>query len=118
MIKFQSLPRQQRRELRDEVLRLYAETELTQSEIAKKNGMSIRTVQYIIRNFAGKNSSFTRNAMKESELQNYEALRAENARLRKDLHFQTMRADVFGELVRIAEEEMHIPLRKKGGAKQ
>ena len=118
MIKFQSLPRQQRRELRDEVLRLYAESELTQSEIAKKNGMSIRTVQYIIRNFAGKNSGFTRKAMTESELQDYEAMRAEIARLRKELYYQTMRADVFGELVRIAEEEMHIPLRKKGGAKQ
>lgn len=52
MIKFQSLPRQKRQAIRDEVLRLYAETDLSYVEIAEENGVQIRTVEYIIRNFA------------------------------------------------------------------
>ena len=44
MIKFQSLPRQKRQEIRDEVLRLYAETDLSYGEIAEKNGVQVRTV--------------------------------------------------------------------------
>ena len=52
MIKFQSLPRQKRRAIRDEVLRMYAETDMSYGEIAEVNGVQSRTVEYIIRNFA------------------------------------------------------------------
>ena len=52
MIKFQSLPRQKRQAIREEVLRLYAETDMSYGEIAEVNGVQIRTVEYIIRNFA------------------------------------------------------------------
>ena len=52
MIKFQSLPRQKRQAIRDEVLRLYAETDLSYCEIAEENGVQVRTVEYIVRNFA------------------------------------------------------------------
>mgnify|MGYP000837113304 CR=1 FL=1 len=52
MIKFQSLPRQKRQAIRDEVLRLYAETDLSYGEIAEENGVQVRTVEYIVRNFA------------------------------------------------------------------
>ena len=52
MIKFQSLPRQKRQAIREEVLRLYAETDLSYGEIAEENGVQVRTVEYIVRNFA------------------------------------------------------------------
>lgn len=51
MIRFQSLPRQKRQAIRDEVLRQYAETDLSYGEIAEKNGIQVRTVEYIVRNF-------------------------------------------------------------------
>ena len=52
MIKFQSLPRQKRQAIREEVLRMYAETDMSYVEIAEVNGVQLRTVEYIIRNFA------------------------------------------------------------------
>ncbi len=52
MIRFQSLPRQKRQSIRDEVLRLYAETDLSYGEIAEVNEFQVRTVEYIVRNFA------------------------------------------------------------------
>lgn len=52
MIKFQSLPRHKRQAIRDEVLRMYAETDMSYGEIAEVNGVQLRTVEYIIRNFA------------------------------------------------------------------
>ena len=57
MIKFQSLPRQKRQEIRDEVLRLYSEKDLSYGEIAEENGVQVRTVEYIVRNFAGDSMS-------------------------------------------------------------
>lgn len=51
MIKFQSLPRQKRQAIRDEVLRLYSETDLSYGEIAEENDVQVRTVEYIIRKF-------------------------------------------------------------------
>ena len=38
MIKFQRLPRQKRQAIRDEILCLYAETDLSYGEIAEENG--------------------------------------------------------------------------------
>lgn len=37
MIKFQSLPRQKRQAIREEVLRLYAESDLSYGDIAEEN---------------------------------------------------------------------------------
>ena len=47
MIKFQSLPRQKRQAIRDEVLRLYAETDFSYGEIAEENGVSDMTLDEI-----------------------------------------------------------------------
>lgn len=52
MIKFQSLPRHKRQLIRDEVLRLYAETDLSYREITEENCIQVRTVEYIVRTFA------------------------------------------------------------------
>ena len=52
MIKFQSLPRHKRQLIRDEVLRLYAETDLSYREIAEENCIQVRTVEYIVRTFS------------------------------------------------------------------
>ena len=52
MIKSQSLPRQKKQAIREEVLRQYAETDMSYGEIAEINGVQVRTVEYIVRNFA------------------------------------------------------------------
>ena len=106
MIKFQSLPRQKRQEIRDEVLRMYAETGLNYGEIAEKIGVRIRTVEYIVCNFACEFPTVPtmRKKSKEACEEDYDKLRAEVTRLRKELRQEKMRAEALGTMIDVAEE--------------
>ncbi len=120
MIKFQSLPRQKRQAIRDEVLRQYAETDLSYGEIAEENGIQIRTVEYIVRNFASELPNIPTMRKKKNEVgeEDYNKLRAEVTRLRKELRQEKMRAEALDTMIDVAEEMFNIPVRKKAGAKQ
>lgn len=84
MIRFQSLPRQKRQAIRREVLRMYAETDMSYGEIAEVNGIQWRTVAYIIRNFASELPQLLVMRKKKTDIssEDYDALRAEVTRLR------------------------------------
>lgn len=120
MIKFQSLPRQKRQAIRDEVLRLYAETDLSYGEIAEENDVQVRTVEYIVRNFASELPSVPtmRKKKNEASTEDFDKLRAEVTRLRKELRQEKMRAEALDAMIDVAEEMFNIPVRKKAGAKQ
>ena len=120
MIKFQSLPRQKRNAIRDEILRMYAETDMSYGEIAEINGVQIRTVEYIIRNFASEhpNIPVMRKNKKDASEEDFNALRAEIARLKKELRYEKMRAEALDTMIDVAEEMFNIPVRKKAGTKQ
>ena len=113
MIKFQSLPRQKRQAIRDEVLRLYAETDLSYGEIAEENGVQVRTVEYIVRNFASELPEIPtmRKKKKEASEEDYDRLRAEVTRLRKELRQEKMRSEALDTMIDVAEETF--PLEKK-----
>ena len=120
MIKYQSLPRQKRQAIRDEVLRLYAETDLSYGEIAEENEVQIRTVEYIVRNFASELPTVPtmRKNKKDASEEDYDRLRAEVTRLRKELRQEKMRAEALDTMIDVAEEMFNIPVRKKAGTKQ
>lgn len=120
MIRFQSLPRQKRQAIRDEVLRQYAETDLSYGEIAEENGIQVRTVEYIVRNFASElpNVPTMRKKKNEASTEDYDKLRAEITRLRKEVRQEKMRADALDTMIDVAEEMFNIPVRKKAGTKQ
>lgn len=120
MIKFQSLPRQKRQQIRDEVLRQYAETDLSYGEIAEENGIQVRTVEYIVRNFASEQPTVPtmRKNKKEAGQEEYDKLRAEVTRLRSELRRVQMRAEALDTMIDVAEETFNIPVRKKAGTKQ
>lgn len=120
MIRFQSLPRQKRQAIREEVLRQYAETDLSYGEIAEGNGIQVRTVEYIVRNFASElpNVPTMRKKKNEASTEDYDKLRAEIARLRKEVRQEKMRADALDTMIDVAEEMFNIPVRKKAGTKQ
>lgn len=120
MIRFQSLPRQKRQAIRDEVLRLYAETDLSYGEIAEENGVQVRTVEYIVRNFASELPTVPtmRKNKNEASTEDYDKLRAEITRLRKEVRQEKMRADALDTMIDVAEEMFNIPVRKKAGTKQ
>lgn len=115
MIKFQSLPRQKRQAIRDEVLRLYAETDLSYGEIAEENGVQVRTVEYIVRNFASELPEIPtmRKKKKDASEEDYDRLRAEVTRLRKELRHEKMRSEALDTMIDVAEEMFNIPVRKK-----
>ena len=120
MIKFQSLPRQKRQAIRDEVLRLYAETDLSYGEIAEENGVQVRTVEYIVRNFASELPEIPtmRKKKKDASEEDYDKLRAEVTRLRKELRQEKMRSEALDTMIDVAEEMFNIPVRKNAGTKQ
>ena len=120
MIKFQSLPRQKRQAIREEVLRQYAETDLSYGEIAEENGVQVRTVEYIVRNFASELPNVPTMRKKKNEVgtEDYDKLRAEVTRLRKELRQEKMRAEALDTMIDVAEEIFNIPVRKKAGTKQ
>ncbi len=120
MIKFQSLPRQQRQSIREEVLRLYSETDLSYGEIGEEIGVQIRTVEYIVRNFASELPTvpIMRKKKNEASSEDYDKLRAEVTRLRKELRQEKMRAEALDTMIDVAEEMFNIPVRKKAGTKQ
>lgn len=115
MIRFQSLPRQKRQSIREEVLRLYAETDLSYGEIAEINGVQVRTVEYIVRNFATELPEIPIMRKKKTEAgeEDYDKLRAEVTRLRKELREQKMRAEALDTMIDVAEEMFDIPIRRK-----
>ena len=115
MIKFQSLPRQKKQAIREEVLRQYAETAMSYSEIAEVNGVQVRTVEYIVRNFAQElpNTPLMRKKKQGASAEEYDALRAEVTRLKKELRYERMRSEALEAMIDVAEEMFNIPVRKK-----
>lgn len=120
MIKFQSLPRQKRNVIREEVLRMYAETDMSYGEIAEVNGVQCRTVEYIIRNFASElpEAPVMRKKKQDVNEEDFNVLRAEITRLKKELRQEKMRAEALDTMIDVAEEMFNIPVRKKAGTKQ
>lgn len=56
-------------------------------------------------------------SMVESEREELVRIRRENKTLKKDLYQAKMKEDVYRTVVEIAEEQLHIPIRKKFGTK-
>ena len=55
---------------------------------------------------------------KDVSAEDYDALRAEITRLKKELHYEKMRAEALDTMIDVAEEIFNIPVRKKAGTKQ
>ncbi|MBL0019112.1 MAG: hypothetical protein IPP17_22480 [Bacteroidetes bacterium] len=56
--------------------------------------------------------------MTEKEKQEVEALRAENAKLKKQLEDAELRALAYDTMIDVAEEQLGVKIRKKSGTKQ
>ena len=58
------------------------------------------------------------NSEADSQEEDYNALRAEITRLKKELRQEKMRAEALDTMIDVAEEMFNIPVRKKAGTKQ
>ena len=54
----------------------------------------------------------------EAGMEDYDRLRAEAERLRKEIRVQKMRAEALDTMIDVAEETFDIPIRRKGGGKK
>ena len=88
--------------------------------VAEENGVQVRTVEYIVRNFASELPEIPtmRKKKKDASEEDYDKLRAEVTRLRKELRQEKMRAEALDTMIDVAEEMFNIPVRKKAGTKQ
>ena len=118
--------------LREKVLRATIELHrqgLSQRKIAKKIGVSQSYVSRILRNFDPGNEyeveDMEERDRSDKSKSREQQLREENARLKAELKearqeadFQSLRADVFDEMINIAERKFGISIRKKSGVKR
>ena len=95
------------------------------STISKKFNLDSDTIRRWIRNFAAENNP-SEHAMKTTEVtdnkpsgcpDDIKELKEKIRQLEKELKHERLRADVYDELINVAEENFKIQIRKKAGAK-
>ncbi len=118
----------------DKVIALYRDKHMGKVQISKIVPVSDFTIQSWIRTFVAENPSYKSERMKQAEEKkkrktvlesvdspvpsDMKSLKAEVTRLRKALKEESMRADLYNEIINVAEEQFKIPIRKKAGTKQ
>lgn len=118
----------------DKVISLYRDKHMGKTSISKIIPVSDWTISEWIRTFVLENPSYKSNRMKQSEERKKKkaildsvhspipddkiSLKAEVARLRRALKEESMRAELYDEIINVAENQFNIPIRKKAGTKQ
>ena len=118
----------------DKVIALYRDKHMGRKSIEKIIPVSNWTISEWIRTFVAENPSYKSERMKQAEERrkkkavlesvdspmpsDMNSLKAEVARLRKALKDESIRADLYNEMINVAEEQFKIPIRKKAGTKQ
>lgn len=131
MVKYQT---EKQRLYYDKVIALYRDKHMGRHQIEKIIPVSNWTISEWIRNFVAENPSYKSERMKQAEERrkkkavlesvdspmpsDMNSLKAEVARLRKALKDESIRADLYNEMINVAEEQFKIPIRKKAGTKQ
>ena len=118
----------------NEVMRLYFEEGLGSLRITHLVPVSRSTILRWIRNFVSENpeyryqmqkastpklvDSVADEQQKEASLEEIKALKEELGRLKVQLQKAELRADLYDEMINVAEKQFNIPIRKKVGVKR
>jgi len=118
----------------DEVMRLYFDEGMGSMRITHLVPVSRTTILRWIRNFVGENPEYRYQMQKASTVKledtsaakqnekasqaEIKALKEELGRLQVKLRKAELRADLYDEMINVAEKQFNIPIRKKVGAKQ
>ena len=118
----------------DKVIALYRDKHMGRQRIEKIIPVSNHTISEWIRNFVAENPGYKSERMKQAEERkrkkavlessdspvpnDLQSLKAELFRLRNALKEESMRADLYNEIINVAEKQFKIPIRKKAGTKQ
>ena len=131
MVKYQT---EKQRLYYDKVIALYRDKHMGWKRISKIIPVSNWTISEWIRYFVAENPSYKSERMKQAEKRwrkkaalasvdspvpsDLKSLKAEVARLRNAFKEESMRADLYNEIINVAEWQFKIPIRKKAGTKQ
>ena len=114
----------------DEVICLHYELGYGETKIAELIPINPSTAWRWIRKFAAKNkdkttamarTKKTKTAPKDSDEEakdDIRSLKAELSALKAKLKMAEMRADLYGEMIKVAEKKFKVEIRKKAGAKR
>ena len=118
----------------DEVMRLYFEEGLGSLRITHLVPVSRSTILRWIRNLVSENPEYryqmqkastpklvdsaADEQQKEASLEEIKALKEELGRLKVQLQKAELRADLYDEMINVAEKQFNIPIRKKVGVKR
>jgi predicted DNA-binding protein YlxM (UPF0122 family) len=118
----------------EKVIHLYRDQHMGRQRIGKIIPVSNWTISDWIRKFVSENPKYKSKRMKmaeekrkqnaiEGSLQSplptdKQSLQSEVARLRKAFREASMRADLYDEMINVAEKQFNISIRKKAGTKQ
>lgn len=116
----------------DEVIRLWYEEKLSVNRIARVIPVADTTIERWVAKFAAENNvsrshdaimgkvkSKTQQAIDQLSMEaEIKQLKAEKARLESELRMADMKADLYNEMINVAEKQFNIQIRKKAGAKR
>ena len=114
----------------DEVMRLYFEEGMGSLRITHLVPVARTTILRWIRNFVSENPEYRYQMQKANTVKlevtsnekasqaEIKALKEELGRLQVKLRKAELRADLYDEMINVAEKQFNIPIRKKVGAKQ
>ena len=118
----------------EKVISLYRDQHMGKTRISKIIPVSDWTISNWIRTFVAENPKYKNRRMKKAEERrkqesteasfqsplpdDKQSLQSEVARLRKALREASMRADLYDEMINVAEKQFNISIRKKTGTKQ
>ncbi len=117
----------------DKAMSLYFEQEHSVSEISKLFSVAESTIRYWISTFAKEKTSKSNITMSKQVIEtalsqdaqsidlndmDVAALRKELASMRKKLADAELKAELYNEIINVAESKFNISIRKKAGTKQ
>lgn len=116
----------------DEAIRLWYEEGLSEKKIEKLIPVSHSTISRWVTTFAVENNisrsheslmckakTKTQQAIEQLSMEaEIKQLKAEKARLESDLRMAELKADLYNEMINVAEKQFNVPIRKKAGVKR
>jgi transposase-like protein len=109
---------------KEKIIQEYLLSKATYRDLAKKYKIGRGTINRWVLDYQGVSSSYTGYRKSNTYLAavkknpNKKQLEEQIAELKKQLEWQTMRAEALDKMIDIAEKQMQVPIRKKPGTKQ
>jgi transposase-like protein len=110
---------------KEKIIQEYLLTKASYRDLEVKYKVSRGTINQWVLNYQGISNSYSKSKKANTYLgsvkkrtTNKKELEQQIAELKKQLDWQTMRAEALDKMIDVAESQMQIPIRKKSGTKR